>query len=86
MVGPAEAAGFAAVVVNATPGWASLGVLSGLAGPLSGKVLVDVANATAFDADGFASALLWAPAPSAGISPPRSRCSRRWCSPASSGS
>ncbi|MFI1223361.1 MULTISPECIES: NADPH-dependent F420 reductase [unclassified Streptomyces] len=59
VTGLLDAAGSAEVVINATPGSASLEVLTGLAAPLTGKVLVDVANATAFDSAGFASALLY---------------------------
>ncbi|MEV7680810.1 NAD(P)-binding domain-containing protein [Streptomyces sp. NPDC088341] len=55
----ADAAGSAEVVINATPGHASVEVLTGLTAELTGKVLVDVANATEFDSDGFASALLY---------------------------
>lgn len=51
----AEAGG---IVVNALPGPVSLDVLGALAPQLTGKVLVDVANATASDDRGFASALL----------------------------
>ncbi|GGZ92159.1 NADPH-dependent F420 reductase [Streptomyces subrutilus] len=54
-----EAAASAEVVINATPGAVSLALLTGLAGHLAGKVLVDVANATATDSAGFASALLY---------------------------
>lgn len=54
-----DAAGSAEVVFNATPGQASVELLTGLAAQLSGKVLVDIANATAFDTAGFASALLY---------------------------
>ncbi|MCX4751541.1 NAD(P)-binding domain-containing protein [Kitasatospora sp. NBC_01287] len=57
VTGLREAAGSAEVVVNATPGPASLELLGGLAAELAGKVLVDLANATESDAAGFASAL-----------------------------
>ncbi|WP_066949573.1 NADPH-dependent F420 reductase [Streptomyces lushanensis] len=56
---PPDAAGSAEVVVNATPGHASVEVLTGLAAELTDKVLVDIANATALGSDGFASALLY---------------------------
>jgi predicted dinucleotide-binding enzyme len=54
-----EAAGSAEVVINATPGSASLDVLAGLAAQLTGKVLIDIANATDVDSAGFASVLLY---------------------------
>jgi 8-hydroxy-5-deazaflavin:NADPH oxidoreductase len=54
-----EAAGSAEVVINATPGSVSLDVLTGLAAQLTGKVLVDIANATSVDSVGFASVLLY---------------------------
>ncbi|MFE1961815.1 NADPH-dependent F420 reductase [Streptomyces sp. NPDC059479] len=54
-----DAAGSAELVINATPGHASVEVLTGLAAELTGKVLVDIANATASESDGFASALLY---------------------------
>ncbi|MDQ0311499.1 putative dinucleotide-binding enzyme [Kitasatospora herbaricolor] len=57
LTGLAEAAESAALVVNALPGPVSVEVLGGLAAPLAGKVLVDVANATESDAGGFASGL-----------------------------
>jgi predicted dinucleotide-binding enzyme len=54
-----DAAGSAEVVINATPGSASLDLLTGLAAQLTGKVLVDIANATEFDSAGFASVPLY---------------------------
>lgn len=57
LTGLAEAAESAALVVNALPGPVSVEVLGGLAAQLSGKILVDVANATESDARGFASGL-----------------------------
>lgn len=59
VIGLREAAGSAAVVINAMPGPVSVEVLTGLAAELAGKVLVDVANATESDARGFATALLY---------------------------
>ncbi|MCG5219923.1 NAD(P)-binding domain-containing protein [Streptosporangium soli] len=59
VAGLPEAAGSAEVVVNAMPGWASLEVLTGLATLSPGQVLIDIANATEFDANGFASAPLY---------------------------
>ncbi|MFF2789035.1 hypothetical protein ACFVT6_20110 [Streptomyces sp. NPDC058049] len=47
VTGLQDAAGSAEVVSNATPGSASLDVLTGLAAQLTGKVLVDIANANA---------------------------------------
>lgn len=55
----AEAADQTQVVVNALPGHASLDVLRGLAAPLVSKVLIDVANAVTFDANGFAETLIY---------------------------
>ncbi|GLW06808.1 oxidoreductase [Microtetraspora sp. NBRC 13810] len=57
VTGLPEAAGLGEVAVNALPGAVSAGVLGGLAAELSGKVLVDVANAVEPDAAGFARAL-----------------------------
>lgn len=54
-----DAAGSAEVVINATPGSASLEVLTGLAAQLAGKILVDIANAAESDSAGFASAPLY---------------------------
>ncbi|OKI32144.1 hypothetical protein A6A29_21595 [Streptomyces sp. TSRI0281] len=59
VTGSQDAAGSAEVVINAMPGSASLDALAGLAPQLTGKVLVDVANATEFDSAGFASAPLY---------------------------
>jgi 8-hydroxy-5-deazaflavin:NADPH oxidoreductase len=59
ITGLRDAAGSAEVVINATPGSVSLDVLTGLAEQLTGKVLVDIANATEFDSAGFASVLLY---------------------------
>lgn len=50
-------AALADVVVNALPGEASPAIISTLAGALTGKVLIDVANAVETDASGFAVAL-----------------------------
>lgn len=55
----AEAAGSADLVINALPGAVSVEVLAGLAEELAGKVLIDIANATEFDARGFASAAIY---------------------------
>jgi 8-hydroxy-5-deazaflavin:NADPH oxidoreductase len=55
----AEAASTGEVVVNAIPGAVSVEVLSGLADPLAGKILIDVANAVESDGHGFASALCY---------------------------
>ncbi|MFE2638391.1 NADPH-dependent F420 reductase [Streptomyces scopuliridis] len=59
VTGLQDAAGSAEVVINATPGSASLHVITGLAAQLTGKVLVDIANATEFDSAGVASVLLY---------------------------
>ncbi|NEI73506.1 NADP oxidoreductase [Rhizobium lusitanum] len=55
----AEAVEDADVVVNALPGDTSLNVLSGLSGHLSGRILVDVANATKRGPDGMPAGLLY---------------------------
>lgn len=55
----AEAAATAQVVINATPGAGSLDRLSALRGPLRGKVLLDVSNATADGPDGLPGDLLY---------------------------
>ena len=57
LTGLAEAAEYADVVVNATPGHESVRLLSPLAPQLAGAVLVDVANAVEQGPDGFATAL-----------------------------
>lgn len=57
LAGLAEAAAPADVVINATPGHESVDLLRPLAPQLAGTVLVDVANAVEFGADGFATAL-----------------------------
>jgi predicted dinucleotide-binding enzyme len=57
LAGLAEAAERADVVVNATPGHESVGLLRPLAPQLGGSVLVDVANAVELGPDGFASSL-----------------------------
>jgi 8-hydroxy-5-deazaflavin:NADPH oxidoreductase len=49
----------ASLVVNATPGATSLALLSSLADALAGRVLVDVANATAREPDGTPGGLLY---------------------------
>ncbi|MEV5675713.1 NAD(P)-binding domain-containing protein [Streptomyces sp. NPDC052179] len=59
VTGSRDAAGSAEVVINAMPGSASLDALTGLAPQLTGKVLVDIANATELDSAGFASAPLY---------------------------
>jgi predicted dinucleotide-binding enzyme len=59
VTGLQAAADPAEVVINAMPGSASLEVLNGLVAQLTGKVLVDVANATYVDDAGFAAALLY---------------------------
>ena len=61
LLGLAEAVRSAEVVVNATPGRISLDLLRPLAGELSGKVVVDVANAVEQGPDGFAVSLTYAP-------------------------
>jgi 8-hydroxy-5-deazaflavin:NADPH oxidoreductase len=57
LAGLAEAAEGADVVVNATPGHASVDLLRPLAPQLAGTVLVDVANAVEQGPDGFATSL-----------------------------
>jgi 8-hydroxy-5-deazaflavin:NADPH oxidoreductase len=57
LAGLAEAVAHAEVVVNATPGRASVDLLRPLAPQLAGTVLVDVANAVHQGPDGFATAL-----------------------------
>lgn len=57
LTGLAEAAERADVVVNATPGDESVGLLRPLAPQLAGSVLVDVANAVVPGPDGFAVSL-----------------------------
>ncbi|MDG9675899.1 NAD(P)-binding domain-containing protein [Micromonospora sp. DH14] len=47
------------VVINGLPGAVSLNVLRGLGPALSGKVLVDIANAVEQGPDGFAKSLLY---------------------------
>ncbi|MFD1498899.1 NADPH-dependent F420 reductase [Streptosporangium lutulentum] len=59
VAGLPDAAGSAEVIVNAMPGSASVRTLTGLAAQLSGKVLLDVANAVGVDPAGFAAALLY---------------------------
>ncbi|MFF3751912.1 NADPH-dependent F420 reductase [Streptomyces sp. NPDC002018] len=59
VTGLRDAAGSAEVVINATPGSASLEVLTGLASRLTGKILVDIANAAESGSDGFASVPLY---------------------------
>jgi 8-hydroxy-5-deazaflavin:NADPH oxidoreductase len=56
-----KAAQSAAVVVNALPGSAALEVVAGLESALSGKILIDVANAVDVNDMGFAVALRYAP-------------------------
>jgi 8-hydroxy-5-deazaflavin:NADPH oxidoreductase len=58
LAGLADAARSADVIVNATPGQASLDLLRPLARELAGKVLLDVANAVEQGPDGFAVALV----------------------------
>lgn len=55
----AGAAGAAEIVVNALPGERSLEALAVLGAELSGKVLIDVANATQRDASGRPTGLLY---------------------------
>jgi predicted dinucleotide-binding enzyme len=55
----------ASLVINATPGTTSLALLTGLAEPLAGRILVDVANATTRDPDGMPGGLVY-PADSLG--------------------
>ncbi|MHA6620791.1 NADPH-dependent F420 reductase [Pseudonocardia sp. DLS-67] len=57
LTGLAAAAEHADVVVNATPGVESVGLLRPLAPQLAGSVLVDVANAVVQGPDGFAASL-----------------------------
>jgi predicted dinucleotide-binding enzyme len=57
LAGLADAAKHADLVVNATPGHASVDLLRPLAPQLAGVVLVDVANAVEQGPDGFASSL-----------------------------
>jgi 8-hydroxy-5-deazaflavin:NADPH oxidoreductase len=57
LTGLAEAAERADVVVNATPGGESVGLLRPLAPQLAGSVVVDVANAVVQGPDGFAVSL-----------------------------
>jgi hypothetical protein len=59
VTGLQAAADSAEMVINAMPGSTSLGTLAGLSAQLTGKVLVDIANATHLDSDGFASALMY---------------------------
>jgi predicted dinucleotide-binding enzyme len=59
LIGPAEAAAGAEVVINATPGRVSVELLQSLARELAGKILVDVANAVVTGPDGFAEALVY---------------------------
>lgn len=54
-----EAIGAAGIVINATPGGTSLERLGAMAGALSGKLLIDVANATGRDERGAPSGLLY---------------------------
>jgi predicted dinucleotide-binding enzyme len=56
---PATAARTATVAINATPGETSLALFADLAAELSGKLLIDVSNATARDADGLPGGLLY---------------------------
>ncbi len=56
---PQQAAAGAEAVFNATPGEASVEALRPLAPALAGKLLVDVANATARGPDGLPSGLLY---------------------------
>ncbi|WP_061293632.1 NADPH-dependent F420 reductase [Herbidospora cretacea] len=58
VAGLAEAAEAGEVVVNATPGRDSVGILAPLRRHLAGKVLIDVANAVELGPDGFATALV----------------------------
>lgn len=61
----ADAASFGELAFNCTSGRASLEVLAALAAPLSGKVLVDVANPLDFS-NGFPPSLFTAPGDSLG--------------------
>jgi 8-hydroxy-5-deazaflavin:NADPH oxidoreductase len=54
-----EAAGGAEIVINATPGDSSLELLGAIKGSLTGKILIDVSNATARGADGMPSGLTY---------------------------
>jgi predicted dinucleotide-binding enzyme len=56
---PAEAAGAATVIINATPGESAVERLSELSDQLKGKVLVDVANATERGDDGMPGGLAY---------------------------
>lgn len=53
------AAAQAEIVVNATPGGVSIEVISRFAADLSGKILIDVANAVGMDANGMPAGLLY---------------------------
>ncbi|MCU1644177.1 MAG: hypothetical protein JWN03_4452 [Nocardia sp.] len=55
----AEAAAGADIIINALPGNVSVAVLSGIADELTGKVLVDVANATDRGPDGLPGQLIY---------------------------
>ncbi|WP_405138162.1 NADPH-dependent F420 reductase [Nocardia sp. NBC_01388] len=55
----AEAAAGADIIINALPGNVSVAVLSGIAEELTGKVLLDLANATERGADGLPGRLLY---------------------------
>ncbi|MBS1039098.1 NAD(P)-binding domain-containing protein [Gluconobacter wancherniae] len=55
----AQAIAAANMIFNATPGDSSVERLAALAGPLSGKILIDVANATSRDANGRPAGLLY---------------------------
>jgi 8-hydroxy-5-deazaflavin:NADPH oxidoreductase len=54
---PAEAAGAAVLIINATPGDSCLERLSALRGQLAGKILIDVSNATERGPDGMPAGL-----------------------------
>ncbi|MDF5753580.1 NAD(P)-binding domain-containing protein [Spongiactinospora sp. TRM90649] len=56
---PADAARAASVVVNATPGDTSLERLTALRDELSGKILIDVSNATEHGPDGMPGGLCY---------------------------
>lgn len=57
--GTLDAISAAELVVNATPGDSSLDRLTGYRDALAGRILLDVSNATARDADGLPAGLLY---------------------------
>lgn len=55
----AEAARNAEIIINATPGETSVETLTALEPELTGKILIDIGNATARDAEGIPCGLLY---------------------------